>query len=86
MNIIEKLEGLNVFCRHCGKGGYVRMDDLRAILEEYKATAQAPVGFYERGKVFQMAYLYDDANLDDSGGLLFTHPPLSDETVKDAED
>lgn len=71
---------------------YINADDLRAIIEEYK-NAQEPVAWiYQRGNVRNLSFSppssYDKNELSElEVGVtrLFTHPPLSDETVKDAE-
>jgi hypothetical protein len=81
VNIIERLEAL-----HDSLLGADAVE-LQNIIEEYKATEQEPVGWYEFGEsTYPQSGLYGSCvdNLNKDGGKLFTHPQLSDETVKDA--
>jgi hypothetical protein len=62
-------------------------DDLRAIIEEYKATEQEPVGYMSQASLTNLINGNDvivgkQSELRDVS--VFTHPQLSDETVKDA--
>lgn len=96
MNIIERLEELETFdfddegeIPRDKYGYYIRADDLRAIIEEYKATAQEPVAYMFCGNLSGVDLLSfnepDSTNsLPNTCVPLFTHPQLSDETVKDA--
>jgi hypothetical protein len=89
MNIIEKLENyikdLTLSKEYFGINIH---DDLRAIIEEYKNT-QEPVAYMFCGNLSGVDLLSfnkpDHTNsLPNTCVELFTHPPLSDETVKDA--
>ena len=82
MNIIEKLERLHKYehgkfgMKHTLNGEYVSIADLLAIIEEYKK--QEPVAWMDPDGEAYTYKTHDDST------PLFTHPPLSDETVKDA--
>lgn len=96
MNIIEKLEALlnaNRFAMvndDCTTTDIVAVSDLRAIIEEYKNAK--PIGYIvltESDSDYEMRMNFYPAAIKEGrvniGDQVFTHPPLSDETVKDAE-
>lgn len=78
---------------------WIKWSDLDAIIEEYKATEQEPFGWawaiiHEKtGTIVNYGFSLQEISTqtETSVGLackvipLFTHPQLSDETVKDAE-
>jgi hypothetical protein len=95
VNIIEKLEALQRYeladygeRNDDGSGGYymamaisgdyVSHDELRAIIEEAKKQAPVACTHCETG-------VWQDQLCTACSGTGFTHPQLSDETVKDAE-
>jgi hypothetical protein len=89
VNIIEKLEELCAkYGDHSEYFGHQIKDDLRAIVEEYKATEQEPVAsiiFNDDEEYTCMPVGREVFKLEPNiEHNLFTHPPLSDETVKDA--
>jgi hypothetical protein len=103
MNIIEKLEALlnaNRFALvndDCTTTDIIAVSDLRAIIEEYKATEQAPLGYmhkYAADSLIKRENGYSESTIrltfkaQPEHGFtvpVFTHPQPSDENVKDAE-
>lgn len=92
-SLIENLQGLQRFTRHgieFENGSFILADDLRAIIESAKSESKDPVAYIHRNE-------YNEYRLEPKENLaitdfplnvdvdLFTHPPLSDETVKDAQ-
>lgn len=77
MNIIEKLEALYQSLSSVSRTDTKEMADLFAIIEEYKK--QEPVAWMDPDGEAYTYKTHEDST------PLFTHPPLSDETVKDAE-
>lgn len=76
MTFIEKLESFQQ--QLIGVGQTAAACDLQNIIEDYK-NAQEPVAWMGTSGGLYSEKLYTDMH------PLFTHPPLSDETVKDAE-
>lgn len=87
MNIIEKLEELHSDLVAL-IGNIDEVKRLRAIIEEYKKQEPVAYQFLDNGKWYDFI---DDRHKENTIAAgyevrpLFTHPPLSDETVKDAE-
>jgi hypothetical protein len=86
MNIIEKLEEIisnSELKQHIQV--VIKTHDLRAIIEEYKATEQEAFGYV--GEITYNGARSGTVNKNKTVHFkypLFTHPQLSDETVKDA--
>lgn len=87
--LIEKLEGLQRFTRHGiegENGAFILADDLRAIIESANKEMQEPAAYQIRILGERWAgcakHIYNPNN--PNTRALFTNPPLSDETVKDA--
>lgn len=78
MNIIEKLEELHKSLSAVSRTNTKEIDDLCAIIEEYKK--QEPFGYF-KAEPFGWT---DCAKTDEGAIALYETPPLSDEAVKDA--
>lgn len=102
--LIEKIESLPQWSQLSdgdmypgNPGDYVLISDLRAILEEYKATEQAPIGYYDvetdtplSVEQWERLKAKHSENCEDYKRILgmkklFTNPPLSDNTLLNAK-